>query len=131
MVLHLADQAPGRHLVPKIGETDRARCYQWLFFLSDTIYPSYNRLAHPVRYISDEIGPDLIKENAMSLLSEQWNVVEKSLTDRRWLLGDRFSCADIYLLMVATWDFKPESFAQRCLNVIRVALATAQRSAVQ
>lgn len=131
MVLYLADQTPGGHLVPGLGETDRARCYQWLFFLTDTIYPSYNRLAHPERYVADDSAQDLIKENAMALLTEQWDVVEKSLADRRWLLGDRFSCADIYLVMVATWDFAPESFAARCPNVIRVAHAAAQRSTVQ
>ena len=131
LVLHLADQATDGRLVPGVGEADRARCYQWLFFLADTIYPSYNRLAHPERYVADDSAQDLIKENAMALLTEQWDVLEKRLAERRWLLGDRFSCADIYLVMVATWDFAPESFAARCPNVIRVAHAAAQRPAVQ
>lgn len=131
LVLHLADQVTDGRLVPEIGEADRARCYQWLFFLADTIYPSYNRLAHPERYVADDSAQDLIKENAMALLTEQWDVLEKRLAERRWLLGDRFSCADIYLVMVTTWDFAPESFAARCPNVVRVAHAAARRPAVQ
>lgn len=131
LVLYLADQVTDGRLVPPTGETDRARCYQWLFFLADTIYPSYNRLAHPERYVVDESAQELIKANAKALLTEQWDVVERNLVDRQWLLGNRFSCADIYLVMVATWDFAPESFAARCPNVIRVAHAAAKRSAVQ
>lgn len=55
--------------------------------------------------MTDDSAQDLVRENAMALLNEQWDIVEKRLAGQRWPLGDRLSCADIYLVMVATCDF--------------------------
>ncbi len=56
-------------------------------------------------------------------------MVEQALSDRAFLLGDMFSAADIYLLMLTTWDDDPDGLARRCPNVVRVAGAAAKRPA--
>ena len=34
---------------------------------------------------------------------ETWKVIDDQISDNEWLLGDRFSAADIYLFMLTTW----------------------------
>jgi glutathione S-transferase len=58
-------------------------------------------------------------------------VVEKALENRSWLVGEKFSTADIYLLMLSTWDEDEEEFARLFPNVTRVAASAAKRPAVQ
>jgi glutathione S-transferase len=62
---------------------------------------------------------------------KQWRVVEDALKNQVWLLGEQFSTADIYLLMLSTWEEDQKVFTEMFPNVTRVALAVAQRPAVQ
>ena len=61
---------------------------------------------------------------------DQWEVVERALDGRGWLVGDGCTAADIYMQMITTWDADPAAFRERCPNVTRVAEATAARPGV-
>lgn len=61
----------------------------------------------------------------------QWMVVEKALENRSWLIDEKFSIADIYMLMLSTWDEDEDEFALMFPNVTRVAASTAKRRGVQ
>lgn len=130
IVMYLADRFPDAGLAPPADRDDRALFNQWLFFLSDTLYPTYNRLYHSERFSVAPEDAGRIEERCRQLLIDQWRVVENALGAREWLVGDRCTAADIYLQMVSTWDQDPESFGLRCPNVIGVAAAVAQRPAV-
>jgi len=36
-------------------------------------------------------------------LRETWKVINDQIGDNQWVLGERFSAADIYLFMLTTW----------------------------
>ena len=55
-------------------------------------------------------------------------MVEQALQDQAWLLGDRLSAADIYLMMLTTWDEDPDGLTRGCPNVMRVAGAATARA---
>ena len=44
-----------------------------------------------------------VKRRSVSRLRELWQVVDDAIGDDDWMLGDRFSAADIYLFMLTTW----------------------------
>ena len=130
IVMYLVDQHAEAGLAPQPNEPLRAVYYQWLLFLTDTIYPNYNRYYFPERYIPAAADSGKIKANARALLLEQWEVADRALEAKAWLVGDHFSAADIYLQMIASWDEDGRAFAHRFPNVVRVADAVAQRPAV-
>ncbi len=108
IVLYLCDRHRRPELAPSCEAAARPRYLQWLLFMADTIYPSYNRYYWPGRYaVAPEAAPE-VKEQARRTMATQWRVVEDALRrDGPWLLGRRFSACDIYLQMMTTWHETP------------------------
>lgn len=129
--LHLADAYPQCGLVPESRNHDRARLYQWLFFLADTIYPSYQRFYHADQYVESGGAQAELKARTLALLAEQWAVVEAQSARREWIVGNRFGVADIYAAMIAGWHPDPEDFARRFPETQAIAEAVAERPAWQ
>ena len=135
MVLYLADRYPDAGLAPAGDDPDRAHYYQWLLFLADTIQAAYKRYYWPHRFITDEgdlenMKPRIREQTVHDLLGH-WAIVEENLAGRQWMLGDDFSAADIYMLMLAHWFRPVDDLFARCPNVARVAEKTAVRPAVR
>jgi len=129
IVIYLADRhAPGR-LGPPPDHPDRAEYYQWLLYLATTIYPSYDRFYHADRFVEERTDIPKLRTNVRRHLAEQWAVVERALTGRCWLVGERYSVADIYLAMAASWD-DDAVFGDRYPAIARTAAAVRQRPAV-
>lgn len=129
--MYLADRHPECGLAPPVDDPDRALFNQWMFFLADTIYPVYGRVAHPERYSTEPTDAGAIKAAAVSHRDTYWRVVEESLKQRSWLVDERYSAADIFLMMLSTWHEDKSAFAKAFPNVARVAASVAKRSGVQ
>jgi glutathione S-transferase len=135
IILYLCDRHIEAGLAPSTEEDDRHLYLQWMLFLADTIYPSYNRYYHPERYTVSENEASGVKSQAMATVHKQWKVIEDSLkANGPWLLGHRFSACDIYLQMMTTWHEKPEdlfvSFPNLGNLAHRVTLRTPCRRAI-
>ena len=132
IILYLCDRHREVQLAPNLNDVDRPHYLQWLFFLADTLYPSYNRFYHPERYTTSKEGIDGVKTKASQIMMTQWQVVEDSLRDNGpWLLGDRFSACDIYLQMISTWHADPCELLAEFPNVKNVAAGVVVRQGCQ
>ena len=87
------------HLIAPIGDPDRAKCWQWLSFLSTTLGNANNRFFFPGRYGSTEL---IIKEKA-SLDRKTCYDIMQSHSDV-FLSGKSFGIADFYFYMFMQWD---------------------------
>jgi glutathione S-transferase len=112
---YLADQYPAAGLAPAIGAPDRGRYLQWLMFTNSVIEPSMAE-----KFAGLESKP----------LQYGWGSFEQMLSTLRsglqagpWILGGKFSAADVLLGMSAHFlrDFKLLhddavifSYADRC-----------------
>jgi len=51
IAMHLADRYPGRDperaLAPAVGTPERARYYQWMFFMANIVQPAYRAWFYP------------------------------------------------------------------------------------
>lgn len=130
IVMFLADRHPEAGIAPDPASAERAFYNQWLFYLADTLYPTYNRYYWAARFSTDPADSERIKARCTEILIVQWEVLERALDGRDWLVGDNCTAADIYMQMVTTWDANPEEFQERCPNVARVAQGTAARPGV-
>jgi len=129
IILYLCDLHPDAGLAPKPDEADRPAYLQWMLYLADTLYPSYNRYYHPERYTAEADGAASVKDQARMTAMNQWRVVDDALGRQGpWLLGERFSACDIYLQMITTWHETPIDLFRDFPNVERVARAVTGRN---
>ena len=129
--MYLADKHPVANLVPLVGDRARAYLYQWLIYLTNTIQPEILAFHYPSQYIADASNADsteeiikFIKIKAEKQLERMFNIVNNSLIEGPYMLGQNFSVCDAYLLMLSRWcrtlKHSPRNFPnlRRCLEYI-------------
>lgn len=130
IIVYLCDRHQDLGLAPRPDDAERGAFLQWMFFMADTLYPSYNRYYHPERYTSDRRGEEGVKQQAMITVEKQWRVIEDALAaPGPWLLGERFSACDIYLQMITTWHEGPEQLLAKFPRIKALARGVLSRAA--
>ncbi len=87
------------NLIAPIGNPDRAKCYQWLSFLSTALGNANNRFFFPDRYGSTEV---IIKEKAELDRKVCYDILEKHVDT--FLSGKTCGIADFYFYVLINWD---------------------------
>ncbi|MGQ9366616.1 glutathione S-transferase family protein [Azospirillum sp. ST 5-10] len=100
--LHLADRHPAAGLAPPVGDPDRARLYQWMAYLTNTVQADAMLYFYPGRYVPAD-GAEHLKAVVVDRLAAMFAQLDAALDGRPWLLGKRYSIADVYLFMLARW----------------------------
>lgn len=103
ILLHLADRHPTAGLMPPVGSMERARAYQWLIHLTNSVQVAYLAYYYPERQVADAAFADSVKQSAEARLNDLFDVIEKALAGREWLTGDRPGIVDFMLLMLVRW----------------------------
>jgi glutathione S-transferase len=102
ILLHLADAHPEARLVPG----DRAQLYRWLVFMTNTMQTAMLRFFYPERYGDGDVGDVAARE-----AQEHFDLVERELAGREWLVGDHRTAADLFLFMLTRWGRRLEPAA--------------------
>jgi glutathione S-transferase len=92
---YVADRVPERGLAPPAGTMERYRLMEWLNFLATEVHKIYWPLFHD--------GAEIETGKAREKLGRSFAWIEKQLGARPFLLGDRFTVADAYLVTVLNW----------------------------
>jgi glutathione S-transferase len=105
IVLHLVDQHPDAGLAPKVGTPERAKFYQWLTFLTNSLQEELMIWQYPNRLAGDDAAATaVVKRGAEARASAFLDVIEDHLKANGPLfLGDKLSAVDFYLTMLARW----------------------------
>lgn len=100
--LHLCDRHAEAGLAPPPGTAERARFYQWMMWLTNTVHPDMLMYFYAERYVPADRCDALrtVAEGRVHLMFQQ---VDTALTDRPFLLGEAYSAVDAYLFSVARW----------------------------
>jgi glutathione S-transferase len=101
--LHLCERFPELGLLPDVGDPDRARTYQYLIFLTNTVQEEYLRAFYTDRYTTDPDGAPGVLAAALAALRVACDYLADEIGAGPYLLGDRLTVADVYLAMLATW----------------------------
>lgn len=103
MIIYLNDKH-GHKLIPAEGY-ERAQALQWLMYANSTLHPSYSKALFAIR----NDGGDALVKTACDAIQNQWDLVEKQLEESGgpYLLGDKFTAGDIYVSVIANWQFIP------------------------
>ena len=102
MLIHLAAAHPAANLAPAPGSSGHAMFLQWMVFLSANVYESALRIYYPQRYTSrGEADSAVVKAQAEMDYLAHLAILARNLSP--YLLGERYSVADVYVYMLASW----------------------------
>jgi len=92
---YIADLKPGT-LAPEFGSLERYRVMEWLNFIATEIHKGLSPLWKPT-------NPDAYKAVILENVGSRFDHVVKSLGDRPYVTGDRFTIVDAYLFTIVNW----------------------------
>ena len=106
IAMHLTDRHPQAGLAPEPGDPDRTLWYQWMIWLNSVVHPTVANEYHADWYTVEESGVEGVRKAARRNADALWQQIDASVAGRTWLVGERFSTADILLLIQACmhWD---------------------------
>lgn len=133
ITVFLCDRHPDSGLAPGLNDPLRAVYLQTLVYFSNSVQNAFQLTYYPDRF-ADTLGDEPSAERRGNRrLRETWGVIDRQIADNKWLLGDKFSAADIYLYMLTTWlsDAKDHPKVEEFPSVKRIADAASLRPSVQ
>jgi len=102
LALLVAERHPGAQLTPAPGSADRPAFLQWMLYLANTLQPLFRQWFFPTDHLAE--GADTVKENARLGIEKCWDYLDAHLAAHGpYLLGNAFSLADLYALMLMRW----------------------------
>ena len=137
MCMLIADRHPAAGLAPATDDLARGPYYMWLMHLSNTLQPAMLRYYYPARHTAAPEGVAAVAAKAQEEIASLWSRIDAHLrTKGPFLLGERFSAADIFCTMLSTWqDCCPETYrrfpgVQRLADLVMARPAVARIAAV-
>lgn len=102
---YLADLRPGTGLFAAAGSVERAQIQAWLGYLATEVHVgAFRPLNRPERYSADEAAFPSIRQRAVQQLANALKPLEARLSTEDFLVGNRFTLADIYLGVFVGWS---------------------------
>ncbi len=92
----IADQAGATALAPAAGTRERARLQSWLAFVNSELHQSLGQLFNPNLHAST-------REAVTTRIRGRLDWAARQLQGRSFLVGARYSIADIYLFTILSW----------------------------
>ena len=90
IVCYLADAFPEAGLAP--DPADRADYYRWIFFCAGPVEAAFT-----ARSLGWEVPPDRTAMAGFGTYDLAIDTLEKALTGRRYIAGDRYTAADLFV----------------------------------
>lgn len=135
ILVSLADLHPDAALLPPPGNVARAVALSWMALLAGEFYPHVTRYDYPARFGFTEAQDQAARDRAMEMGRDVLRVIEAHAglsgdAAAPFLLGPRFSAADIALGVMSRW-MKGKAWVPANLPCIqRLADAVAARPAI-
>ena len=95
IVQYLGDQVPEKELIPLPKTMERYRVMEWLNFIATELQKRFTPIFNPA-YTS-------CREEAKKTLLRQFDFVDRRLTGKSYVMGERFTVVDAYLFTISTW----------------------------
>jgi glutathione S-transferase len=100
---YLADKFPEKHLAPPLGSPQRGLYYQWNHYAMSALEPPIIQLfMHRVQLPEAERSPKAV-DAALAAVGPVLDVVERALAGREYVVGERFTVADVMIGSTVWW----------------------------
>lgn len=105
---YLADAFPEAGLAPPPGSPERGPYYRWMFFAAGPL-----EAAVTDRALGVEVPPERRPKVGYGTYAEAMDALERAVSGRRYLAGDRFTAADLYVGAHIGWGLMFGSIERR------------------
>jgi glutathione S-transferase len=137
ILLYLADKHPDADIMPSVGDKQRGKALSALFYMSNTVHPTFSVVFNPDRFTFGSTDEVLSKSmERIELLLEEF---DQLLTEQDFISGNKPYAADYYLATMLNWlqlfqktlNAYPhlQSYKQRIEGLPEVARASSQEMA--
>ena len=105
--LYLADKHPESALVPPLGSAERAHCYKWLFWCTNTLQAMLMHYFYAERMVNDGDAPAArqVQSRAEARIAPMLDQLDAQLAShgKEWMLASGYSVVDPFALMLCRW----------------------------
>ncbi|NOK20537.1 glutathione S-transferase family protein [Corallococcus carmarthensis] len=102
-LLHLADRFPEKGLAPAPGSPERAEYYQWISFAVTTLEPQLEDFLEHTQSLPEAQRVPALADRAVQRFHDAARVLDARLAGREFLVGSRFSAADVLMASLLAW----------------------------
>ena len=127
---YVADQAPGKNLLPAIGTFERAQALNWLSFVCSDLHKSIGGLFGLQRISEDKTVQSTVRNYMMGSINDCLTYLNTHLNGKDYLMGSQFTPADAYAFVVLGWTKWLEIPIASYQNVEKYLARVAARPAV-
>ncbi len=132
IAMYIADRHPQSGLAPSIDDPARVPYTQWLLHISNSVQPYYFMFYYPERHTADPNAHEAIKTQATTMIGEAWARIDAALArNGPYLAGDRFSAADLPVMMLTGWKLACSDVLEKNKNIRRLVELVSARPAIQ
>lgn len=103
---YLADAFPGANLAPPPKQ--RGLYYRWLFFVAGPL-----EMAASMKVLGFEVTEDKYRMVGCGTYSNVMNTLELAVSENRFVAGDHFTAADVYVASHIGWGMQVGSVEKR------------------
>ena len=128
---YIADIDTGRELLPAIGKPERYEALRWMAYISSTVHPALGRLWRPGRFCDHAGCESSVEHAAATQLADDFAHIDKHLSNRRWIAGDRPTVADFHLFVFGRLGLRLPTSTREFPNFQRHTLEIAGLAAAQ
>ena len=128
--LYLADNHPEAGLAPRVGDPDRGDYLKWMVLFTNAFQSEFRTWFYAHEFVDNPAYVDSVKVATAGRIAGTYGRLAEHLANNRWLLGERFSAADLYLFMFIRWGRVLPSPPRASGVLTRYAEAIASRPAV-
>jgi GST-like protein len=121
MVLHFGERVPG--LIPK-SAAKRAAFLRWMFFIPANMYSIYAFRDFPARWVESEAEQTAFREKTNERQREYWQILERELSPKPFVLGRTMTAVDLYLAMMSRWSPGRPWLLENCPQLMTSILKT-------
>jgi len=129
--LFLCEQHPEKNLIPAAGTIERARFYQWLFYLNASLQPELMVYFYPQKHTAATLGHEKIKQAQENRITQMFSLIDQELEGKEFLLGDNITACDFVLFMLLHWGSGLKQSPLSFSNLGRYLRAMAQRESIK
>ena len=107
-LMHISDLYPDAALAPAPGTPERGQWYRWLVYLLSPVQSTFYGFIAPGRSAPVD-AQDAVKAHAIDALEGYRTMLDAHLAaNGRYLLGELFTGADLFLFMFTRWGRRLE-----------------------
>lgn len=107
IALHLADTHPQARLIPPVGTAERAHCYKWIAWLTNTLQATLLAYFYPERWVDEgnAEGATQVKRHAEAKVAGLLAQLDAELVrhGQPWFGGAGFGVLDPYVFTMCRW----------------------------